>query len=131
MAAGNYTFTIEQGATTDFEIQWADAAGTAIDLTGYVAKMSLKSAIGGTAYLSISSSLSDAPAKAASRGHISLSGSSHTMPLSSGSIGVYIGHTVTAGLTSEAVYDLELTSGAAKTRLLQGKVRLSKEVTTV
>jgi len=132
MPAGNYTFTIEQGATTDFEIQWKSTSGTAINLTGYVAKMQLKSNYSGTTYLTLSSSLSSAPAKGADRAHLSLSGSSHEDLLVSGSIGVYIGHEITQGLTfSDALYDLELKKGASGTRLLQGKVKLSKEITTV
>jgi hypothetical protein len=34
MAAGTYSFTIEQGATTDFEIQYKDSGSNAIDLGG-------------------------------------------------------------------------------------------------
>ena len=33
MAAGKYTFIIEQGATTDFEVVWKDGAGTPINLS--------------------------------------------------------------------------------------------------
>ena len=32
MAAGRYSFVIEQGATTDFEILYKDANGEAVDL---------------------------------------------------------------------------------------------------
>ena len=39
MAAGKYSFTIEQGATTDFEIIYKDSTGSRIDLTGHQAKM--------------------------------------------------------------------------------------------
>ena len=133
MAAGNYTFTIEQGATTDFEIQWTDSAGSKVDLTGYVGKMQLKDSAGGSStYLTLSSSLTNVTGQISGSGHLSLSGSNHSTPLASGSIGVYIGHEVTSALSfSEAVYDLELVSGSAKTRLLQGKVKLSKQVTTV
>ena len=35
MAAGKYTFTIEQGATTDFQIDWKDSNGQPVDLTLY------------------------------------------------------------------------------------------------
>ena len=35
MAAGKYDFTIEQGATVDFEVRYTDVSGSAIDLTGY------------------------------------------------------------------------------------------------
>ena len=35
MAAGKYTFTIEQGTTTDFQIDWKDSNGQPVDLTLY------------------------------------------------------------------------------------------------
>ena len=35
MAAGNYSFTIEQGSTTDFEIVYKDSNGDPIDLTAF------------------------------------------------------------------------------------------------
>ena len=41
MAAGKYNFTIEQGATVDFEIAYTDSNGDPIDLTGYDARMQL------------------------------------------------------------------------------------------
>ena len=33
MAAGKHSFTIEQGATTDFQIDWKDSSGNPVDLT--------------------------------------------------------------------------------------------------
>lgn len=64
---------------------------------------------------------------------LNLSGSSGTKPLSSGSIGIFISANSSSALDfSEAVYDLELASGSdfpVVTRLLEGKVKLSKNVT--
>ena len=59
MAAGRYSFVIEQGATTDFEVAYNDSTGTPVDLTGYQAKMQIRSNYGssGTLYLTLSSSL--------------------------------------------------------------------------
>ena len=58
MAAGNYSFTIEQGATTDFEVVYKDSDGNPVDLSGYQARMHLrKSADEATTYLVLSSSL--------------------------------------------------------------------------
>jgi len=39
MAAGKYSFTIEQGSTVDFEITYKDSNGNPVDLTGYQARM--------------------------------------------------------------------------------------------
>ena len=133
MAAANYSFTVEQGATTDFEIVYKDSNGTPVDLTRYTARMQLKDSIGGSStYLTLSSSLGGDGTG------LNLSGSGGlgaSKPTSSGSIGIYIGHVSSSALTFKtAVYDLELISGsggtATVTRLLQGKVNLSKEVTT-
>ena len=133
MAAGNYSFTIEQGSTTDFEIVYKDSNGDPIDLTGYNARMQLKDSIGGSStFLTLSSSLSPDGTG------LNLSGSgglNASKPTTSGSIGIFIGYVSSSNLSfSSAVYDLELVSGsgnaAVVTRLLQGKVNLSKEVTT-
>ena len=133
MAAGSYSFTIEQGATTDFELVYKDSAGDPVDLTGYQARMQLKDSVGGSStYLTLSSSLqSDGTG-------LNLSGSggnNASKPLTSGSIGIFISHTTSSNLSfSSAFYDLEIVSGsgntATVTRLVQGKVNLSKEVTT-
>ena len=65
---------------------------------------------------------------------LNLSGSSGTVPLSSGSIGVKISANSSSQFSfGEAFYDLELISGSTYpvvTRILEGKVQLSKEVTT-
>tara|TARA_Y100000592_G_scaffold65876_1_gene102436 strand:+ start:322 stop:735 length:414 start_codon:yes stop_codon:yes gene_type:complete len=132
MAAGNYSFTIEQGATTDFEIVYKDSAGNPIDLSGYQARMHLrKSADEATTYLVLSSSLQ------ADGTGLNLSGSgglTATKPPTSGSIGIYVSHATSSNLSfTDAVYDLEIVSSsgdsATVTRLIQGKIKLSKEVT--
>ena len=124
MAAGNFSFTIEQGATTDFELVYKDSSGNPVDLSQHNARMQLKDAVGGsTTFLTLSSSLQPDGTG------LNLSGSggnAASKPPTSGSIGI---------LTfANAVYDLEIVSGsgntATVTRLIQGKVNLSKEVTT-
>tara|TARA_R100000458_G_C8277595_1_gene253166 strand:+ start:4477 stop:4860 length:384 start_codon:yes stop_codon:yes gene_type:complete len=126
MAAGNYTFTIEQGATTDFQIEWKDSNGDPVNLTFYHARMQIRSTYGssGTLYATLSSSLdSDGTG-------LNLSGSNGTTPLASGSVGVVISAASSSNFTfDEALYDLEMVSGSIVTRLLQGKVKVSKEVT--
>jgi hypothetical protein len=57
-----------------------------------------------------------------------------SLPLTSGSIGIYISAASSSLFSfSEAVYDLEIVSGSGAgqsvTRILEGKVKLSKEVT--
>ncbi len=126
MAAGKYTFIIEQGATTDFELVWKDASGDPVDLTNYQARMQIRSDYGsnGTLYANLTSSL-DADGTG-----LSLSGSNNQNPPTSGSIGVFISAASSSNFTfGEARYDIEMVSGSYVTRLLEGKVKLSKEVT--
>ena len=131
MAAGKYSFVIEQGATTDFEIQYKDSNGDAIDLTDYTAKMQIRSTFaqsGGELFLTLSSSRNPDGTG------LNFSGSSNSLPPSSGSIGVFIAACTSSQLTfTEAFYDLEIYSGSSHCpitiRLLEGKVKLNKEIT--
>jgi len=124
MAAGNYTFLIEQGSTTDFQLDWKDSNGAKVNLTNYSAKMQIRADYGGTLICSLSSSLN------ADGTGLNMSGSNSQLTPSSGSIGIFISAATSSGFTfSEAKYDLELTSAGVVTRLLQGKVKLSKNIT--
>ena len=132
MAAGKYDFTIEQGATVDFAVQYKDSGSNPIDLSGYQARMQLRPTLGSsTVYITLSSSLGPCGTG------LNLSGSggqSASTPPSSGSIGVFISAMSSSQLTfTSALYDLEIASGsgncAVVTRLLEGVVTLSKNVT--
>ena len=131
MAAGSYSFTIEQGSTLDFEIQYKDSNSDPIDLTKYTAEMRIRENVDSTTTIQhLTSSIGDVYSKASGSAFLSLSGSNLTTALSSGSIGVYIGHELTDSYTfTSAVYDIELTNGQTRTRLVQGSVKLSKDVT--
>lgn len=134
MAAGKYNFTIEQGATLDFEIRYKDGTGTAVDLSGYTGKMQIRSNYSGSGstYLTLTSSLGDTYTKSSSSLFLSFSGSDLNNPPTSGSIGVYIGwyHTNTLNYISPAYYDLEITAAdSTKTRIIEGKINLSRQVT--
>jgi len=130
MSAGRYPIYIEQGASLDFEVQYLDSNGNPVDLSGYSAKMQIRSAPAATtAYITLTSTLQP------DGSGLNLSGSHSTKPPSSGSIGVFISACSSSDLTfTDAVYDLELSvpyEGGCDyvTRLIQGPVRLSKEVT--
>ena len=43
MSAGKYSFTIEQGSTVDFRIEYKDSNSNPIDLTNYQARMQIRS----------------------------------------------------------------------------------------
>lgn len=131
MAAGKYSWTLEQGTTVSFEIQYKDSNGNPIDLTGYNGKMQIKSnyadSSGVTTYLTLSSSLNPDGTG------LNFSGSNGATPPSSGSIGIYISSCTSSALNfNTALYDLEIYSGSNcpyTIRLLEGQVRISKEVT--
>lgn len=126
MPAGRYNIIIEQGATFELELQYKDSNSVPIDLTGYSGRMQIRPSIGSpTSYLCLSSSLnSDGTG-------LNFSGSNGSTSPSSGSIGIYISAVTSSLLTfDQGVYDLEIASGSFVSRILQGNVQLSKEVTT-
>jgi hypothetical protein len=127
MASGRYSFTIEQGSTLNFELQYKNSSGSAIDLSGYSGKMQIKSNYADnspTIYLTLSSSLQPDGTG------LNFSGSNGSTPTASGSIGVFISAATSSLLTFDtALYDLEIASGSIVTRILEGQVKLSKEVT--
>ena len=124
MASGKYSFIIEQGATTDFEVQYKDSNGSPVNLSTYHARMQIRSDYGGTLIANLTSSL-DTDGTG-----LNLSGSNGTTPVSSGSIGIFISAASSSNFNfDEAKYDLELVQGSTVTRLLEGKVKLSKNVT--
>tara|TARA_R100000231_G_scaffold132398_1_gene104876 strand:+ start:486 stop:878 length:393 start_codon:yes stop_codon:yes gene_type:complete len=129
MAAGKYSFVIEQGATTDFEVQYKDSSGTPVDLTNYHARMQIRSDYGGTLICSLTSSADGSAGDSDGTG-LNLSGSNGTTPIESGSIGIFISAASSSNFNfGDAKYDLELVQGSTVTRLLEGKVQLSKNVT--
>lgn len=125
MAAGRYSFVIEQGSTLNLELQYKDASGTPIDLTDYGGRMQIRPSVASsTVYITLSSSLEPDGTG------LNFSGSNSQTPPTSGSIGVYISAVSSSLLNFDtAVYDLELYSGSYATRILEGQVKLSKEVT--
>ena len=134
MAAGRYSFVIEQGATTDFEVIYNDSSGNPVDLTGYTARMSIRQSQISTSQLFITLSSSLGPCGTGLNLSGSQSATGYPKPLSSGSIGIFISAASSSQLSfNEGHYDLELMSGSGNcvtvTRLLMGQVRLSNEVT--
>lgn len=125
MPAGKYSFVIEQGATTTFEVQYKDSTNTPVDLSGYGARLQIRPSVDSNSILlSLSSSLQPDGTG------LNMSGSNGTTPPTSGSIGVYISAYSSSLLSfGEAAYDLEIHTGATVSRILQGCVKLSKEVT--
>jgi len=119
MAAGIYNFIIEQGATLTRTFKYKDSAGDAIDLSGHSVRMQLRTSIGAT------DTIADlTETQGANDSVITVGGTGNNEIL------VTITATDTAAMSFDtAVYDLEIQTGSTVTRLLQGKIKLSKEVT--
>ena len=136
-----YNFTIQQGATCHFTVNYTDSDGAAVDLAGHEAALQIKNAHysdGGNAILNASSSIGDTyltNQNLTGSAFISVSGSyPFTSAVASGSIGVYFGYASTHELAPGTYYyDLELTNTATyeRVRLLEGKVKVDKSVTTL
>lgn len=117
MAAGIYNFTIEQGTTFTRTFKYKDSEGNPIDLTAggsFNARMEIKDKIGGNQISFFSTN----------NGFISITNTNFiTLTIDDNTTGQYNFNT--------AVYDLEIISPTQiVTRLLQGKIKLSREVTT-
>jgi len=125
MAAGRYSFVIEQGSTLNLELQYRDSDGNPIDLTDYSGQMQIRPTVASsTVYITLSSSLQ------ADGTGLNFSGSNGTTPPTSGSIGIYISAASSSALNfDQAVYDLEIASGSFVSRILEGQVKLSLNVT--
>jgi hypothetical protein len=125
MAAGKYSFTLEQGSTFQRQLTYQDSNGVPIDLTSYSARMQIRPSPGSaTLYLTLSSSLMPDGTG------LNMNGLSGANPTTSGTIGIVISAATSSLLTfDEAAYDLEIYSGSYASRIIEGKVKLSKEVT--
>jgi len=123
MAAGKYNFTIEQGATVDFEIVYRDSDNQPIDVDNYSGRMQIKDKPGGgVTHITLTNALAtDGTGLDFTDGE-------------QGKIKVFISAYSSSLLDfNKASYDLEIATNdtyEVVTRLLQGTVTLDKEVTT-
>jgi hypothetical protein len=112
--AGTYNMIADQGATFDRVITWKDSNGAVINLTGYTAKMQVRTATDATTSLIELST---------TNGRITLGGALGTITLNVAAADMNF-----AGGVYQ--YDLELTSGAGVvTRLIMGSFTMRAEVT--
>jgi Neuraminidase (sialidase) len=123
MAAGQYNFTIEQGVTVKKQFTYKNAGGTPVNIgTGYHVRMQIRDTIASETKIGDFNTETNNFLSV-----IETSGSAI-----SGTIELLIPATSTSLYAFDtAVYDLELEHAATKTvtRLLQGRIKLSKEVT--
>ena len=116
MTAGIYNATIDQGATWSVTVTYTDSAGAPINLTGYTAALQVRQ--------QYSSADADLTLTSPSNG-IVITGATGTVVI-----------TMTAAQTAALaegyyVYDVELTLGTYKDRLIQGQLTVAPEVTRV
>jgi len=116
MTAGIYNATIDQGATWSVTVTYTDSTGAPINLTGYTAAMQVRQQYNSTdADLTLTSP----------------NGGIVITPLT-GVIVITMTATQTASLEEGFyVYDVELTSGTFKDRMMQGQLTVAPEVTRV
>jgi hypothetical protein len=114
MTAARHDFTIEQGTTWRRTIEYKDSVGAPIVLTGWTARMQVRSRHGSAATLL---SLTSTPAAGIS--------------IASNVLTVVATAAQTAVLpVGRSVYDLELVSPAGEvTRLIEGSILVDPEVT--
>jgi len=111
--ASIYNGIIDQGATWTVNIVYYDYNNVPVDLTGYSARMQLRSKYDSSAVLTLSTAT----------GEIVITGPT-------GQIAITASATQTQAIASGIyVYDLELTSGAEITRLIQGQMTVRENVT--
>jgi hypothetical protein len=113
--AGTYNMTCNQGATLQRTITWTDPAKNEINLTGYTARMHVRTAANAnTTILELTTE----------NGRITLGGTAGTVTLN-------VAANTTANLTAGLyVYDLEVVSGGGVvTRLIEGNFNVKAEVT--
>lgn len=112
--AGTYNIIADQGATFGRTITWNDADGDPVNLSGYTARMQVRSIV---------SSNTVALELTTENGRITLGGALGTITL-----------TVPASAMDDIAggnyaYDLELVNGSDVTRLLMGSFTVRAEVT--
>lgn len=112
---GRYDMTIFQGASFDRILTWrVGTPAVAVNLTGYTARMQLRS----------TPSATSAPLElTTANGRIALGGAAGTITLT-------LTAAQTAGIPAgQYAYDLELVNGSDVTRLVEGFVTVDAEVT--
>lgn len=109
-----HNFYVYRGATFSEQIEWKDESGTPVNLTGFTARMHMRETLeAADPFLTLTTE----------NGGITLGGVAGTIELLASA-------TQTTAITATSgVYDLELVSGANVTRLLEGLVIISPEVT--
>ena len=129
MAAGKYNFTIEQGATFRRTFKYKDSEGNPIDLSLHDVNMQIRETISSPNFI-----LSVDESGATKHDNTSITSTKFTVDTTPGKtheFSLVIDADTTASMSFDtAQYDIEIKDSLDEvTRLLQGNVKLSKEVT--
>jgi hypothetical protein len=119
MAAGQYSFTIEQGSAFSQTFQYQTEAGAPINITGAYIAMQCRPSYGSDT-VNFSASTTG--------GNITITDAAN------GTFRIDFTSTETAAFTAGGVYDIEISPGgdtSATLRLLQGTITLSPEATLI
>jgi hypothetical protein len=114
MPAGKHDIYIEQGATWSLPLIWQTAEGVPIDVTGYTARMHIRKKLADDEFEAELTT---------ENGSIAIGGADGAITLS------LTAEQTTAIDIKGGVYDLEMVKDAVVTRLLEGTVIISLEVT--
>ena len=122
MAAGIYNFTIEQGTTFKRTFKYKTSTGTAISLEDHAVRMQIRKTVESSSPV-LTVTESDGNGTPATSFNVST-----TVP---NEFELTISKEDTSAMSfNTAVYDIEIQDASGVvTRLLQGKIKLSKEVT--
>lgn len=122
MPAGKYNFTVEQGTTHTFTLVKKDANKEVVDLTDYTARMQIRPDFADNTTVVFATLSTD----------IAEDGSGLNIQPQSGSIEVVMSAQLTETFNFDTgLYDLELYKDDTVERLLEGRVKISREVTRV
>ena len=114
MLAGNYNFTIDQGAHFERVITVRNPDDSLYDLTNYTARMQIRTEIDSTSALIT----------------LTTENGKITLGDEDGTITLVLLASETADLETDGVYDIEIIAPDNKVyRVLKGKIRLELEVT--
>jgi hypothetical protein len=112
IAPGILNLTFPQGATWDLSLTYLDGDGDPIDLTAHTARMQVRNSFGAAAVLSLAS------------------GTGITLGGTAGTIDIQVAASVTETIPPvQYVYDLEVEAASVVTRVVQGSLTVSPEVT--
>ena len=133
MAAGIYNFTIEQGTTFRRTFKYKDSNGDAIDLINHDVSMDIRPSIDSSTTILDVTEVQGTRIDGTTTVDTKFSITSASLGATANEINLVIDADTTASMSFDsAVYDIEIADNSTPkvvTRILQGKIKLSKEVT--